>query len=370
MKTIQTDLFSTIETEEHHPHGGSSLERQELCPFSFTAEQGYENESSEASERGVKLHKACETKNLDRLDEHDRQQCLWAMECVVDICQEYTILEAYKEKKVFIKDEEGNTLSYGTADVLLVVEGTDGARKVVVIDYKFGYTPVSVKNNVQLQSYGVGGCQEFDAVECDYYIVQPALEYCDMDSFNDVDVPYNRICDIIDDTELVNPEAHPSKQACKYCKHRFNCEHRVEAQNSLMLKTQCDIATMTPSEVADILDKIETVEGLMKDMKKEAEQYVKDNGGTIDGRYKVIKAKGRSKAITAEEAYRIAPESAVRKHATVSKTALEKAYVEANYVKGQNLKKDLKTTFKAKVSPLLKYGEDYDKVIKIKGKSK
>lgn len=351
----------------HHPHGPSSLERQELCPFSFVAEQGYKEERSDASIRGSKLHKACETKNFDGLDEFDKSQCYWALEQVIDICSNYNIIEAYREKRVSIKDASGKVLSYGTADILLVVECGDGKRKIIVIDYKFGHSQVYVKNNIQLQSYGVGGCQEFNATECIYWIVQPAREYCDCDSFSDVNVPYKRICDIIEATEQENPLANPSKEACKYCKHRFNCEHRTEAQNSLMLKATCDISTMTPAEVADILDKIEVVESLMKDMKKEAEQYVIDNGGKIDGRYKVIRAKGRAKAFTAEEAYRIAPESEVRKQATVSKTALEKAYIEANYVKGQNLKKDLQADFKKKITPLLKYGDDYNKVIKIKG---
>jgi hypothetical protein len=122
---------------------------------------------------------------------------------------------------------------------------------------------------------------------------------------------------------------------------------------------------MKPNEIADMLDKIDTVEGLMKDMKKQAEQYVKDNGGQIDGRYKVIKTKGRSKPITVEDASRVMQVSEVMKTATISKTEMEKAYVNSNYIKGTNTKRALKEAFKVKVTPLLKYSDGYDKLIKI-----
>lgn len=353
--------------EKHHPFGGSSLERKENCNYSYVAEQGYPNTESEASIRGSKLHKACETKNFDGLNDYDKQQCLWAIESVVDICSNYKILEAHKEYRTVIKD--GDTpVSFGTADILLITEDLDGEKRIVVIDYKFGGTPVSVYNNVQLQSYGVGGCQEFGAIRCDYYIVQPIHSYCESGSFEDLEVPLNRILSIIEACKAPNPTANPSKDACRFCKARFDCEARNKVQTDLVVHMHNDISQYSPAEVADILDKIDAFEGIMKDMKKQAEQYVADNGGQIDGRYKIIRTKGKSKPISAEDASRILDGGTVLKNATISKTALEKAYVDANYVKKQNTKKSLKEAFKIKLSPLLSYSDGYDKLVKMGGK--
>lgn len=366
MTKIQNDLFSAVEADEtHHPHGGSSLERQELCTASYKAELPYPNESNEYSERGDKLHKACEDNDFSGISEEDEEYCRWAMEKVLEVCGEYNIVAAHREYRLTIKDDDGNKLNHGTADLLLVVEASDGDRKVVVIDYKFGFGPVSVYNNIQLQSYGVGACQEFGVSECDYWIIQPALRYCSKDTFSDVQKPLARVEKIIENSEAEVTTFTPTTKGCQYCKHRLQCEARQEVSNQLMMKIDRTIATMDPDEVADILDKVEVVEKLLKDMKEESIKYVQNAGGTLEGRYRTITIKGRAKSLSVEDAYRIAPEHAIREYATVSKTKLEKAYVDANYVKGENTKKALKLAFKTKVTPLIRYNNDTEKVVKV-----
>lgn len=362
MTTIQTTRSNE---EVHHPHGGSSLERQELCTASYKAELPYENEDNEYSIRGRIMHTACEKNDVTNLSEEDADYCRWAMEKVLEICGEYNIVDAFREYKLTIHDNDGNKLNHGTADLLLLVELPDGNRKVVILDYKFGFGPVSVRGNIQCESYGTGACQEFGVTGCDYWIIQPALNYCAMDSFSDVQVPLARVEKIIENSEAEVTTFTPTKKGCQYCKHRLQCEARQEESNQLMLKVDQTIATMTPDEVADILDKVGVVEKLLEDMKKEAVKYVKNAGGTLEGRYRTITIKGRAKSLAVEDAYRIAPEHEIRKVATVSKTKLEKAYVEANYVKGENTKKALKLAFKTKVTPLLRYNNDTEKVVKV-----
>ncbi len=371
MTMTQITLFDDdkiIGQSDHHPLSPSSMARREICPYSFLAEHGIVDTSNPASERGTKLHDACEKNKFDHLDEDDRQQCMWAVEQIVNICGEYKVLEAHKEIRLSIRDNENKVITFGTSDVLLVVEKVDGERHVVVVDYKFGYCPVSVSNNIQLQCYGVGACQKFNAISCDYYIVQPALEYCACETFEDVSVPLKRIIDVDTACHSEHPVAKPDSIACKYCKARHDCEFRNEIQAEVVVASRNDISAWTPSEVAIMMDKVGVFKGIIKDMENQVFDYCQANGRNIDGKYKIIKTKGKSKAITVEQAYRIAPEHTIRKYATVSKTALAKAYVEANYVKGENTKKSLNDAFKVRVSPLLTYSEGYDKLIKTGGK--
>jgi len=281
----------------------------------------------------------------------------------VDICSEYNIIEAFKEYKLTIKDKDGSELNYGTADVLLITEDEYGNRKAIVIDYKFGFIKVSAFNNIQLQSYGLGACQEFDCVSCDYYIVQPAHSAVESGYFKDVDIVFDRVKSVIDSCHVENPTVNPTKEGCKYCKARFDCEARNKTQNELVLHMQTDISTYTFDQVADLLDKVYVLEGIMEDMKDQATSYVKNNDGNIE-RYKIIQTKGRSKPILISEAVSITQAGDLMKTATVSKTALEKAYVDAHYVKGTNTKKALKEAFKVKVTPILKYGTGTEKLVK------
>lgn len=349
---------------EHHGHGGSALARQEICPFSYKAEQSYENETNEHSERGTLLHKACETSDLSELNYEDKEQCIWAMERVVEIASNHNVVKAFKEKKLEIKNENGDVLNFGTADVLLIVEDEYGEQKVVVIDYKFGFAPVSVKNNIQLQSYGVGACQEFGLTKCDYWIIQPALAYCACDSFDDVNVPYQRIVNTILETEVENPKVNPDKEACKYCKHRLDCQAVKDTQQGLVVYTQSDISNLQPNEVADILDKIAVLKKIMKDMEQKAIEYIDNNGGEIEGRYKRVTVRGKSKPFNVGKVYSLVPEHIIRKYATIGKTNLEKAFVDANYKKGENTKKALKEAFKTKISPFMEFYPDSKKLIK------
>ncbi len=350
----------------HHGHGGSALARQEICPFSFKAERGYKNEENENSIRGTKLHEACETQNYDGISDIDIDQCRWAIERVVEICGNYNVVKAFKEYRLEIKNPEtGDLINHGTADVLLLVEDDDGEQKIVVMDYKFGFNPVKVKNNIQLQSYGVGACQEFNVTRCEYWIIQPALSYCASDSFDDINIPYNRIVDVIEATEKESPQAVTSIEGCRYCKHKFDCNAITKTQQDLVVHCVSDIASLEPSKVADILDKIGVVEKLLKDMKEKAVKYVDDHDGSIEGRYSRITVRGKSQPLCVEDAYKIAPEHVIRKYAKIGKTNLENAFIDANYVKGENTKKALKVAFKTKITPLLTFNRDTKKLIKL-----
>jgi len=343
--------------ETHHPNGPSSLKRRELCPISMKSEAGKPDNESDASKHGQLLHKCCYENNFDELNEADTDLCKWSIARVVEIMNQYNIIEAYKEEKVdiFYNDE---LVTHGTADLLILAEDKiTGERLVVVMDYKMGRKFVNVKNNIQLQTYGVGGCQRFGVDRCDYWIVQPVNDYCAKDSFDDPYVPLSRVMDILGECSIEFPLANPSEEACCFCKAKLDCPYLNKMQTDLVVRPKNDVSLMTPKEVADRLDKIATVETLLKAMKLDCQEYIKANNNIIDGRYQVYFTKGRAKALKAEEAYQIVGESDARCFMKISQTDLKKAYVEANYVKGTNTKKSLGEAFKIKIAPLLRYGD-------------
>lgn len=353
-------------TEKHHDFGGSSLSRRELCPFSYKAEKGKPSIKNKNSEKGEKQHKAIESRDLSNLTKSERDEVIWAEEKVIEILEKYKrIVEVRQEPYLEIK-HKNEVLNYGSADVLALVENWDGEMIVVVIDFKFGRNFVSAYDNIQLESYGVAGCQVFKKNKCDYYIIQPPLESISRGSFDDVLIPLERIKKVIDSCKVENPPANPSEKACMWCKARSTCQYVEEVQMAVEKYEPKDILSMSPSEVAETIDKIAIVKSKLKRMEEEINLYAEKNNG-IDGFYQWAETKGKAKPIDIKVALNIVPIQNLINGLTVSQTAIQDAYVNQHYKKGENTKKALKDAVKAKLQGNIKYNAPTRKLKKIGG---
>jgi hypothetical protein len=75
-------------------------------------------------------------------------------------------------------------------------------------------------------------------------------------------------------------EPTPSKEACQWCPAKMICPAQIKALESVSVKT--DIATLTPDQVSDLLDKAELVEDFISALRKQATKTL-EAGGVLRG---------------------------------------------------------------------------------------
>ena len=75
-------------------------------------------------------------------------------------------------------------------------------------------------------------------------------------------------------------EPKPSKEACQWCPAKMICPAQIKALESVSVKT--DIATLTPDQVSDLLDKAELVEDFISALRKQATKTLTE-GGVLRG---------------------------------------------------------------------------------------
>jgi hypothetical protein len=75
-------------------------------------------------------------------------------------------------------------------------------------------------------------------------------------------------------------EPTPSKEACQWCPAKMICPAQIKALESVSVNA--DIATLTPDQVSDLLDKAELVEDFISALRKQATKTLTE-GGVLRG---------------------------------------------------------------------------------------
>ena len=148
--------------------------------------------------------------------------------------------EVLHEQKVEIKDDDGQQVVFGTADVIV----KHAAGNISVIDWKFGYNPVrDVADNAQLAAYCAAAMQMTGSPECHGYVFQPRIKNKCYFKFSDSRAIIGNIKRIITQAQSERLVLHASDEACMYCRARIGCPaFRAKYQRMTAVSpAECDI---------------------------------------------------------------------------------------------------------------------------------
>lgn len=152
--------------DEHHPFGGSSLDRRFACNASYWMELGMPGTSSNDSDRGTLQHEAIYKDEVyDELTENEQD----SVDIVRNVIgpRENIIFE---EKLYLYGNIAGKRvpISFGSCDIQ--IRRDDNSCRIA--DAKFGAGPVPI-DTWQTKSYAVSSIQKHDWDYVDHGIIQP-----------------------------------------------------------------------------------------------------------------------------------------------------------------------------------------------------
>lgn len=208
----------------HAIYSASSLERLSICPASARISAGIESTSSEAAQRGTRIHALAEAILMGEPIDNTADMDELAM------ANEYTefIESLIGEDLVMVEVDVTEHLKMynenfgGTADAVIV-----HGDIVEVVDLKTGRAPVQVRENKQLLTYTLGALNKFGwkgVKKVRLHIWQPG-------NISSVEYPISRMKEW--EAELVKigqaaddpfAKAVPSAKGCFFCAGKAKCD--------------------------------------------------------------------------------------------------------------------------------------------------
>lgn len=306
-----TEIQQREQESGHCVFGPSQIERIMLCPASFqeTLRQPIQ-ESGAAAQRGTMLHDV-----VAECISWARQQQPW------DNARSYTTLKEDTDKYAirdcidfllpFIESAAPNTIKiesevslegwglpqiYGTADFSCVMAND---AELVVVDWKFGGTPVYVERNPQLYCYAMGALGtpvgHNGNTKVTVAVGQPALDYFETHTTT-VDELIGFSDDLahaLENAVYTHPDYNPGKKQCQFCAVKAKCGPRIEQAKTsgrklfklaLDLKSDEGLVPNIPvAELVSIVDELKQVEDVAKDIRKFLHKEIL-RGGTVPGK--------------------------------------------------------------------------------------
>jgi hypothetical protein len=274
---------------KHHEFSPSKLERFASCPWSYKNCQGWESTSGSEASHGTLLHEAVwNDEVLAGLSEKDAA-------LVNTIRKEhvtpYAKLNHYHELKLQVHDDEGNLLTEGIADFVVISPDKKAAS---LKDWKFGgYQVTDAEKNQQMKTYVCGIFQQWPTVERVFsMVVQPAFGYADYDKqaeFRREQLPemLSEIEEIIQKCKAAVVEnANPSADNCRYC-NKDNCpafRRKMDANFSIMAINPDEIALPEQELTIEYADRLlcaeKEIKAIMEERTKTAKEIILQQGGS------------------------------------------------------------------------------------------
>jgi len=285
---IDTSFESTTPTT-HHAFSPSSLNRLRDCPGSYVMQLGLEETATPESSEGTMLHDRIARKDFSNLTPEQEEMCELCLKEIDSVLKMSTCMntDVVHEKHLVVKDAEGNTVTSGTADVVIIEkEGTDTVKGLTVIDWKFGRTPVAdVGHNLQLAAYALGAMQRYGATSCRAIIFQPRIK-------NRSEYTFTKAGAILSNISAVIARANSDKvvlqagDQCKYCLAKEKCPAFSKMFRALMLPEESNGEIVDPAQLLDYWNKCKIIEKAIAQLKLKVEEYVTEHGSLGDWHWK------------------------------------------------------------------------------------
>lgn len=279
----------------------SSSHRWLVCPGSVEANRGKKHTDNFYSLEGTTAHallEVCLRLGADpfhlvgRLLEHGHMPIDEAMADGVGHALDYVTAylannpnarvlpeqEVHYGRQIGIDEDEDpdDTMAFGTSDLIL----DNYPKEVVSLDYKHGVgIPVSVKENTQLRMYLLGMRQERGRYQrYRSVVVQPRLprrKPVQEAVMRDAELTgwVNRVVIPVVPVALRKNAPRVAGEHCRYCAADGNCRAQLEKVQQLAadeFKTADDPKSLTPAEIAKLLDVLGTLTSIADAVKKRA----------------------------------------------------------------------------------------------------
>lgn len=265
----------------HCLYGPSSLARLDLCPASARLFQLVpEGETSEAAERGTRIHAlaAALITGRETPKDADAEELKFAEKIAEFAAPLVKGREHYVERRLAYNTIEGE-LYWGTSDLVVVYWGG-----VMIYDWKTGFSEIpEAEVNLQGAAYALAAMQEFGKDAADVCFYNPCTGWKSLAHFDSADALAREVCGVIERAKDPNAPCNPSEDACRYCNAKAICPaHLAVAEascNLVEMHTSRELATWEDAAVALWYNRLQmAAKFLESELKPELLRRIADNG--------------------------------------------------------------------------------------------
>ena len=311
-------------TERKHAIlSASGAYRWLACPPSARLEEQFAETTSTYAEEGTLAHGIAEQKLrflLKQISAQDYAQALQIFEknefysaSMLDYIESYTsiVMEKVNEAKARSADavvllEQKLDFSdwvpegFGTGDVVIISDGV-----LEIIDLKYGKgVPVSAEDNAQMRLYALGALATFDSLydiqTVRMTVVQPRLDSVSSDEITAEMLYWWADTELIKRAQLAweGKGEFQAGEHCRFCRARFNCRARAEANLELAKMEFKKPELLTDEEISEVLKQADELRAWVSDVFDYALVQARDHGKKFKG-WKLVE--GRSVRQYADE---------------------------------------------------------------------
>lgn len=308
---------------KHAVLSASGAYRWLACPPSARLEEQFEETTSTYAEEGTLAHALAElklrlclkqittkefAKKLRELEKNEHYSA-----SMLDYIESYAsiVMEKVNEAKARSADavvllEQKLDFSdwvpegFGTGDVVIISDGV-----LEIIDLKYGKgVPVSAEDNAQMRLYALGALAAFDALygikTVQMTIVQPRLDSVSSDEITAEMLYWWADTDLIKRAQLAweGKGEFQAGEHCRFCRARFNCRARAEANLELAKMEFKKPELLTDEEISEVLKQADELRAWVSDVFDFALVQARDHGKKFKG-WKLVE--GRSVRQYADE---------------------------------------------------------------------
>lgn len=297
----------------------SGSERWLTCTASAQLEQQFAEETSTYADEGTLAHSLGELHlrkflgrvdepvfkaNLDKLVKHP----LYAHE-MIDHIETYVTVAAERISAARARSQDAQVLleqrldfsawvpeGFGTGDCVIVADDI-----LEVVDFKYGKgVPVSAVENTQMRLYALGALWVFGMLynieTIRMTICQPRLDSVSTDEIS-ADALYAWGEDYVKpraEAAIAGKGEYAAGEHCRFCRARYNCRARAEANLELARYEFAKPPTLTVEDIAEILGKAEDLQKWAADIQEYALDQAENHGATFPG-WKLVQGRSNRK---------------------------------------------------------------------------
>lgn len=337
--------------ELHHPLGGTSLSRRELCPLSLRLEEeAYrqqqekkvlgeaecEDGPSDDAKEGTLLHSIIADPSTDRKNlTIEQRNVLSDAEAMMDsiIGNEEGIVNRFTEKTLILYDDNFDELTFSTIDRIYIYRGN-----AVVVDWKFGRTKVDPPQyNWQSKLYSLLTARNFGLNSITFHYIQPRIRSNQFYTFSptELDKIFKDFMVIKMMCEMPDAKAVPGFAQCQYCKAKKICDAFI-AHNEAVTNFPREEAISKRISMLDDnnLGELSSLSGLVySEAKKEMMRRARLNGECCGKGFST--RSGKKVAVSVESIYeKMVPQYMTNQqfmeNVQLSVSSLQEKFVEVN----------------------------------------
>lgn len=297
----------------------SSSHRWLTCTPSARLEEKFPDETSEYAAEGSFAHSFAELKLKKHLGQMDTRAFnkkrkelegnqYYSAE-LVDYIESYTSFAAERISEAQSRSSDAVVMleqrldfsrwvpgGFGTGDLVIVADGI-----MEIVDLKYGKgVQVYAEDNPQMKLYGLGALALYEMLY-DIQTVRMTISQPRLDHISTAEMSVEELLKWAD--EYLRPRAElamagtgafAAGEHCRFCRARFTCRARAEANLELAGHDFCDAFLLSHEEIANVLGKAEELAAWVSDIKEYALDQALNHNVKFSG-WKLVEGRSNRK---------------------------------------------------------------------------